>query len=191
MQSHRRPPLAGPIVAAPRRRRATGRLGPWAGWLSRPAFNIKIYNEHAEAESGLFVSSINLPVSDAVEPSANRILPTPPIAMKELNQALGLDGIDPQYIATFGTISCDMAFPCLAFHQGSSSYILYHRELWEVSPRGPHLTRGKEVGTLDKNREELDKLTSDEPLVSLGGVHWTVARKVSAARVRHGLSAFP
>ncbi len=143
------------------------------------------------AESGLFVSSINLPVSDAVEPSANRILPTPQIAMKEIDQALGLDGINPQYIATFGTISCDMAFPCLAFHQGSSSYMLYHRELWEVSPRGPHLTRGKEVGTLDRNQAELNKLTSDERLVSLGGVHWTVARKVNAAQVRHGLSAFP
>jgi hypothetical protein len=44
---------------------------------------------------------------------------------------------------------------------------------------------------LDKNQEELDKRTSDERLVSLGGVHWTVARKVNAARVRHGLSAFP
>jgi hypothetical protein len=44
---------------------------------------------------------------------------------------------------------------------------------------------------LDKNQEELNQLTSDERLVSLGGVHWTVARKVKAAQVRHGLSAFP
>jgi hypothetical protein len=101
-----------------------------------------------------------------------------------------VQGTDPEYIATYGTINCDMAFPCLAFHQNGLSYVQYHKELFEVSVHGPQLTRGKEVGTWDKNYEEVKKLAPDERLISIGGAHWTIARKVSAAQVRHGVSAF-
>ncbi len=142
-------------------------------------------------ESGLFVSSSNMPVSNLVEPSAHRVLPSPPAAMEEVDGDLGVQGADPEYIATYGTINCDMAFPCLAFHQNGLSYVFYHKELFEMSLRGPKLTRGNEVGTWDKNAEEMKKLAPDERLISLGGTNWTIARKVSAAQVRHGVSAFP
>jgi hypothetical protein len=110
--------------------------------------------------------------------------------VEEANKDFGIQGVDPEYVATFGSIDCDMAFPCLAFHEHGLSYVLYHRELFEVSARGPRLMRGKEVGTLQKNQETLATLTADERLVSLGGPIWTVARKASAVQVRHGLSNF-
>jgi hypothetical protein len=112
--------------------------------------------------SGLFVSSINVPVPGPVEPSARRLLPTPAAAVEEANKDFGIQGVDPEYVATFGSIDCDMAFPCLAFHEHGLSYVLYHRELFEVSARGPRLMRGKEVGTLQKNQETLATLTADE-----------------------------
>jgi len=50
--------------------------------------------------------------------------------------------------------------------------------------------RGKDVGTMATNKELLPTLTANERLISLGGPIWTVARKASAAQIRHGLSNF-
>jgi len=142
--------------------------------------------------SGLFVTSINMPTSvpGPVEPSARRLLPAPATAMDEVNREFGLQGVDPEYFAAFGTIDCDFIFPCLAFHEHGLSYVVYRHELFEVSTGGPKLMRGKDVGTRATNEALLSTLAPDERLISLGGPVWTVARKASAAQVRHGFTNF-
>lgn len=141
--------------------------------------------------SGLFVGATNLPVPGPVEPTARRLLPAPAAAMEEVDRDLGVQGTEPEYVATFGTINCDMEFPCLAFRQNGLSFVVYHHEIFEVSANGQQLVRGRDVGTLEKNHELLSTLAPDERLISLGGPSWTIARRVSAAQVRHGTSAFP
>jgi len=143
--------------------------------------------------SGLFVTSINMPASvpGPVEPSARRPLPPPTIAMDEVNREFGLQGVDPEYVASFGTVDCNITFPCLAFHEGGLSYVVFHHELFEVSSHGPKLMSGKDVGTLATNKVLFPTLTADERVISLGGPVWTIARKASAAQIRHGLSNFP
>lgn len=142
--------------------------------------------------TGLFVSAINMPASvpGPVEALARRLLPSAATAMDEVNRDFGVQGVDPEYVATFGTIDCDMAFPCLAFHESGLSYVVYRHELFEVSASGPRLVRGKDVGTLATNEKLLPTLAPDERLISLGGPVWTVARKATAAQIRHGLSNF-
>ncbi len=141
--------------------------------------------------SGLFVSSINMPVSDQVEPSAHRLLPAPGVAMEEVDGELGIQGKDPEYVATNGTIRCDSAFPCLAFRQNGLAYVWYHHELFEIAQAGPRYTTGKDLGTWAQSHELLSTLRPDDRLISLGGPVSTLARKVSANQVRHGVSAFP
>jgi hypothetical protein len=141
--------------------------------------------------SGLFVSSVNMPVSDQVEPSAHRFLPAPGVAMEEVDGDFGIQGQDPEYVATYGTIRCDSAFPCLAFHQNGLAYVLYHHELFEIASAGPRYITGKDLGTWAKSHELLSTLRPDDRLISLGGPVSTLARKVNANQVRHGVSAFP
>jgi hypothetical protein len=140
--------------------------------------------------SGLFIGMMNLTVVGNVEPSAKRLLPIPAAAMDEVNREFGIQGTDPEYVTTWGTINCDMMFPCLAFHQNGLSYVLYHHGPFEVSPKGPKLRQGVEVGTAEKAHATLATLAADERLISLGGPLWTVARKASTTQIRHGLSNF-
>jgi hypothetical protein len=142
-------------------------------------------------DSGLLVTMINMPanVPGPVDP-LSRTLPSPAEAMALVDSELGLAGTDPEYVATSGTLYCNFAFPCLAFHQHGLAYVLYHHELFEVSARGPKLIAGKDVATPQANERLLPTLTSDERLICLGGPIWTVARKASPAQIRHGLSNF-
>ncbi len=141
--------------------------------------------------SGLMVTMMNMPatVPGPVEPLSRR-LPPPATAMAQVDEELGLQGTDPEYVATFGTIYCNFAFPCLAFHQNGLSYVVYRHELFEISSNGPKLLRGKDVATPESNERTLSTLTADERLISLGGEVWTVARKASPVQVRHGVSGF-
>lgn len=170
------------------------------GWQHRADFYylVQVFETAGGAEitradldnSGEFVGLINMPVSGPVEPSARRLLPPPAVAMDELNHALGIEGTDAEYVTTFGTIDCDMAFPCLAFHQAGLSFVAYHNEVFEVSPTGPNLVQGKDVGTLEKNQQVIGGLATEERLISLGGPTWTIARKASVIQVRRGVSNF-
>lgn len=142
--------------------------------------------------SGTLATWVNMPASaagPAVEPSARHLL-APTAAMEQINRELGIQGVDPQYVTTYGTVDCLFAFPCLAFRQNGLSYVIYQHGLFEVSLRGPKLIQGKDVGTLDKNQELLPTLTADERLITLGGPAWTIARKASTAQIRHGVSNF-
>jgi hypothetical protein len=141
--------------------------------------------------SGLMVTMMNMPASvpGPVDP-LSRILPPPAKAMAQVDAELGIQGTDPEYVATFGTIYCNFAFPCLAFHENGLSYVTYHHELFEVSAQGTKLLRGKDVATPEANQRALSNLTADERLISLGGDVWTVARKASPAQIRHGVSGF-
>jgi len=143
------------------------------------------------ADSGHLVTWMNLPASvpGPVEPSA-RLLAAAPTAIDQINQDFGIQGTDPEYVTTYGTIDCDFVFPCLAFHEHGLSYVVYRHEVFEVSVRGPKLVQGRDVGTLATNAKLLPTLAGDERLISLGGFAWTVARKASPAQIRHGYSNF-
>jgi hypothetical protein len=143
------------------------------------------------ADSGHLVTWMNLPASvpGPVEPSA-RVLTAATAAAERINREFGIEGVDPEYVTTYGTIDCDFVFPCLAFHEHGLSYVVYRHELFEVSPKGPKLMGGKDVGTVAANAKLLPTLSADERLISLGGRAWTVARKASAAQIRHGISNF-
>jgi hypothetical protein len=143
------------------------------------------------ADSGHLVTWMNLPASvpGPVEPSA-RALTAATAAAERINREFGIEGVDPEYVTTYGTIDCDFVFPCLAFHEHGLSYVVYRHEIFEVSQRGPKLMGGKDVGTLAANEKLLPTLNADERLISLGGRTWSVARKASAAQIRHGLSNF-
>lgn len=143
------------------------------------------------ADSGHLVTWMNLPASvpGPVEPSA-RALTAATAAAERINREFGIEGVDPEYVTTYGTIDCDLVFPCLAFHEHGLSYVVYRHEIFEVSQRGPQLMGGKDVGTLATNKQLLPTLTADERLISLGGRTWSIARKASAAQIRHGLSNF-
>jgi hypothetical protein len=143
------------------------------------------------ADSGHLVTWMNLPASvpGPVEPSA-RVLTAATAAAEQINREFGIEGVDPEYVTTYGTIDCDFVFPCLAFHEHGLSYVVYRHEIFEVSPKGPKLMGGKDVGTLAANEKLLPTLNADERLISLGGRAWSVARKASAAQIRHGLSSF-
>lgn len=143
------------------------------------------------ADSGHLVTWMNLPASvpGPVEPSA-RVLTAATVAAERINREFGIEGVDPEYVTTYGTIDCNFVFPCLAFHEHGLSYVVYRHEIFEVSPRGPKLMGGKDVGTLATNEKLLPTLKVDERLISLGGRAWSVARKASAAQIRHGLSNF-
>ena len=144
------------------------------------------------ADSGHLTTWMNLPASapgQGVEPSA-RLLPAAATAIDQINREFGIQGMDPEYVTTYGTIDCHSLFPCLAFHEHGLSYVVYRHELFEISLRGPKLMNGKDVGTWEMNAKLLPTLTPDERLISLGGPIWTIARKASAAQIRHGLSNF-
>jgi len=143
------------------------------------------------ADSGHLVTWMNLPASvpGPVEPSA-RLLAAAATAMDQINQDIGIQGTDPEYVTTYGTIDCDFVFPCLAFHEHGLSYVVYRHEVFEVSVRGPKLVQGRDVGTLATNAKLFPTLAADERLISLGGATWTVARKASPAQIRHGFSNF-
>jgi hypothetical protein len=155
------------------------------------ASGVEISRAVAE-ESGLLVTWMNLPTTapgPAVEPLA-RDLPTPDAAMAQVNTEFGLQGADPEWVATWGTLPCSFIFPCLAFHQNGLSYLFSHHEVFEVSVNGPELISGRDVGTSVTNEKLLPTLTSDERLVSLGGPAWTIARKASPEQIRRGISNF-
>jgi hypothetical protein len=73
--------------------------------------------------TGLLATWMNMPASvpGQVEPSA-RLLPSAATATQQINRELGIQGEDPQYVTTYGTIDCVFAFPCLAFRQNGLPY---------------------------------------------------------------------
>jgi len=141
-------------------------------------------------DSGLMTTWNNLPASvPGPVASQSRTLPPAEVAMAQLNSALGLDGVDPEYVATAGTIDCLPTHPCLAFHVGELSYLAFGEEVFEVSAGGPRLTLGKEVGSPAADAT-LKRLRAGERLISLGGARFTIGRRVDPAMIRSGKSAF-
>jgi hypothetical protein len=142
-------------------------------------------------DSGLMTTWNNLPASvPGPVASQSRTLPPAAAAMAQLNSELGLNGTDPEYVATGGMIDCHMTHPCLAFRQAGLSYIVYSNDqIFEVSASGPRLTFGKEVGS---RAEEATRrwLAPDERLISLGGKRFTTGRRVAPAMIRSRKSAF-
>ncbi len=142
-------------------------------------------------DSGLMTTWNNLPASvPGPVASQSRALPPATAAIAQLNSELGLNGTDPEYVATGGMIDCHLTHPCLAFRQAGLFYIVYNNDqIFEVSAAGPRLTLGKEVGS---RSEETTRrwLTPDERLISLGGKRFTVGRQVSVAMIRSKKSAF-
>ena len=141
-------------------------------------------------DSGLLTTWNNLPamVPGAVA-SQSRALPPAATAMAQLNSEFGLDGVDPEYVATFGTLNCVLTHPCLAFHQSGLSYVAFGNQIFEVSASEPMLTMGKEVGS-PAEEALLKRLAPGERLISLGGKAFTIGRRVSAAMIRTSKSAF-
>jgi hypothetical protein len=141
-------------------------------------------------DSGLMTTWINMPaaVPGAVA-SQSRTLPPAAVAMTQLNLQLGIDGVDPEYVTTGGTIDCLLTHPCLAFHQAGLSYIAFGDQLYEVSANGPSHELGKDVA-VPGERDVLRSLATGERLISLGGKRFTVGRRVEPATVRKGQSAF-
>ncbi|HEY6321513.1 MAG TPA: hypothetical protein VJA16_08150 [Thermoanaerobaculia bacterium] len=141
-------------------------------------------------DSGLMTTWNNMP-ADVPGPvaSQSRALPPATAAMAQLNSEFGLNGVEPEYVATGGTIDCLPTHPCLAFHQAGLSYVAFGDEIFEVSAGGARLTLGKEVGS-PAEEATLRLLTPDERLMSLGGKRFTVGRRVDAALIRSKKSAF-
>lgn len=133
--------------------------------------------------SGLFFMLSNMREDQRVEPADRQQarLPQPEEAFSQLRARLNVQGESPQYVATYGSIDCDFASPCLAFRHAGRSYVLYKEEIFEVPASGKRLTNGKDVGTPETNAAVLAKLAPDERLISLGGPAWTIARKANPA----------
>jgi hypothetical protein len=141
-------------------------------------------------DSGLLTTWNNLPASvPGAVASQSRTLPPAVEAMKQLNTRLGINGMDAEYVVTFGTLSCPLTHPCLAFRLAGLTYLALDTQLFEISANGKRLKQGKEVGTPAEG-ELLQRLSADERLVSLGGDAFTIARRVEPARVRRNQSAF-
>ena len=137
--------------------------------------------------SGLFFMLSNLRADQRAEPAAQQRgrLPKPEEAIAALNARLDIHGESPQYVATFGSIDCDFASPCLAFRQAGRSFVLHQDEIFEIPANGKRLTNARDVGTPETNASVLAALAPDERLVSLGGPAWTIARKVDPATLAH------
>ncbi len=141
-------------------------------------------------DSGLLTTWNNLPASvPGAVASQSRTLSPAMAAMAQLNTQLGINGTDAEYVVTFGTLSCPLTHPCLAFRQAGLNYLAFGTQLFEISARGKRLKQGKEVGS-PAEEELLQRLTADERLVSLGGDTFTIARRVEPAMVRRKQSAF-
>lgn len=143
-------------------------------------------------DSGLLVTWNNLPAdAPGHVASQSRTLRPPAMVVSELSSALGLSAEDPQYVVTFGTspLTCIFTHPCLAFHHGGLSYILFDDQIFEISTSGPKLKLGRDVGT-PTEESLLNRLGPDEKLVSLGGPAFTIARRVDPSSVRNRRSAF-
>jgi hypothetical protein len=137
--------------------------------------------------SGLFFMLSNLRADQRAEPPARQRgrLPKPEEVMAALNARFDLHGESPQYVATFGSIDCDFASPCLAFRQDGRSFVLHHDEIFEIPANGKRLANGRDVGTPSTNAAVLAGLAPDERLVSLGGPVWTIAHKVAPSTLAH------
>ncbi len=141
-------------------------------------------------ESGLATTWNHLPAAvPGPVASQSRTMPPAATAMAQLNSDLGLAGIDPEYVVTFGSLECGFTHPCLAFHQSGLSYVAFSDQIFEISSSGPHLRLGKEIGA-PAEEALLRSLGPSERLVSLGGKAFTVGRQVTPAMIRSRQSAF-
>jgi hypothetical protein len=147
-------------------------------------------------DSGLLVTWNNLPASvPGPVASQSRTLRPAAAVIAELNSALGLAAVDPEYVVTSGSpplTSCGFTHPCLAFHNAGLSYVLFDDQIFEVSASDRRLAVAKNLGLGIAQAEErlLPSLAPDESLVSLGGPAVAIARQVDPAIVRSKKSAF-
>jgi hypothetical protein len=141
-------------------------------------------------ESGIMMTWIDMPAAVPGHVAAqSRDLPPAATAMAQINRELGLNGEDPEYVVTSGTLECFFSHPCLAFHHSGLSYIAYGDELFEVSASGPTYTLFKDVASPAEDAL-MRSLAPGEKLVSLGGIRFSVAHPVDPAMIRSGKSAF-
>ena len=139
--------------------------------------------------SGLFFLISNNNTNDRTathDPNLHKRAPLLEVqqAMSDANAQFGIDGQSPEFIATFGTVDCDFAEPCLAFRLGLEAYVLFKGELYEIPVHGKRLVQGKDVGLPQLNEVLRSSLQPTERFLSLGGPTWTVAPKVDAKSLR-------
>ncbi|MEA2603857.1 MAG: hypothetical protein QOF89_4849 [Acidobacteriota bacterium] len=108
-----------------------------------------------------------------------RNLRPPAEELRSVVSRFKVQGRDPQYVTTFGTLRCGNTTPCLAFRDAGRVYLVsYEGNLFEVDPKGRRLELGKEIGTPEMNEPIVKALGPEGRLVSLGGRVFTTARKV-------------
>jgi hypothetical protein len=108
-----------------------------------------------------------------------RNLRSPAEELRSAASRLKVQGQDPQYVTTFGTLRCTNITPCLAFRNGGRVYLdSYDGNLFEIDLKGRRLEMGKDIGTPEMNEPVLKSLGAEGRLVSLGGRVFVTARKV-------------
>lgn len=138
-----------------------------------------------DAAGGAELARIALNATGLLSMMDNYYKPIPFTALQEVTASMtataavyNLHGEDPEYVATFGSISCLPTRPCLAFRQGDDGYILFKGALYQVPGSAPRLVQGRDVGTLATSGKVMASLMDGERLVSLGGSAWAVARRL-------------
>jgi hypothetical protein len=108
-----------------------------------------------------------------------RNLRSPADELRSAASRFKVQGQDPQYVTTFGTLRCANITPCLAFRSGGRIYLdAYDGNLFEIDLKGRRLEMGKDIGTPEMNEPILKALGPGGRLVSLGGKVFVTARKV-------------
>ncbi len=116
-------------------------------------------------------------ISSTLESGRN--LRSPEEALRSVASRFKIQGQDPQYVTTFGTLRCGNTTPCLAFRGGGRVYLVSKDgDLLEVDLKSRRLELGKEIGTPELNEPLLKTLGPEGRLVSLGGKVFTTARRV-------------
>jgi hypothetical protein len=116
-------------------------------------------------------------ISSTLEDGRN--LRSPEEELRSVASRFKVQGQDPQYVTTFGTLRCGNTTPCLAFRGGGRVYLVSNDgDLLAVDLKGRRLELGKDVGTPERNEPILKALGTEGRLVSLGGKVFTTARRV-------------
>ena len=123
-------------------------------------------------ETGLFGDIAVRSPSIAVEPIE------PPEAAVTKLAGHGIQARDPQFVATTGSLQCDMLRPCAAARNASGIFIASGADAFLLPLGGRLFTMKNELRTIDDQRNFNNKLAADERWVSIGGDAFVVAKKL-------------
>jgi hypothetical protein len=102
-------------------------------------------------------------------------------AVARIKARFGIQGMRPQYVATYGTLECPIVAPCVAVQSGKKSYLLKGAELFELNALSPtHSLAEMNDPALQAGVRQ--SLAVREALVSLGAERWAVVTKVPQIR---------